>query len=304
MSYILVEEQEEHRHDASVGEATIFSSIINICNTILGSGVLIMPFAFAKVGWGVAIVLVIFSACASAMGMWLLTRVGILYDKLITDESNTQFASLRHMPPSFFSLAAITYPPLARFFDIAIGIKCLGVSVSYLIVIGQYMPVIMGLLTDSSLLTAKTTWIVIALIVISPLAFKERLDSLKTTSSIALIAVIYLVILVISYYGIASRDGKIEGIPHEVFPPLTFANLDFIEFLKIFPAFVFAFTCHQNVLSVYNELENPSNTRLLRIIAVSISSSCLIYTTMGFLGYTLFGSDVSDNIVLMCNLIY
>ena len=298
-AYMLVDEQEVMPHQSSTSEATVFSSIINICNTILGSGMLLMPFAFAKVGWGIAIVLVLFSGVASAFGMWLLTRVGILYDKLIQDQPD-EFRELRLMKPSFFSLAAITYPPLARFFDLAIGIKCLGVSVSYLIVIGQYMPKIMGLMTDSLFLTSKTTWIPFALIMISPLAFKQRLDALKTTSSIALLAVVYLVILVGSYFGIASKNGKIEGIPYKVFPPLHSANFDLFEFLKIFPAFVFAFTCHQNVLSVYNELENPTSTRLLRVITVSISTSLIIYSIMGFLGYVLFGDAVSDNIVLMC----
>eukprot|EP00835_Amoeboradix_gromovi_P007004 NODE_985_length_2539_cov_0.269262.p1 type:complete len:317 gc:universal NODE_985_length_2539_cov_0.269262:841-1791(+) len=297
-SYVPIDEQDQI-HQSSAGEATIFSSIINICNTILGSGMLLMPFAFAKVGWGVAIFLVILSASASALGMWLLTRVGVLYDKLLSNP-DANFNGLNNLPPSFFSLAAITYPPLARFFDIAIGIKCLGVSVSYLIVIGQYMPVLMSLVTENSMLTSKTTWVLISLLIISPLAMKTRLDSLRTTSFIALIAVVYLVILVIYFFAIASRDGEIKGIPYKVFPPLTMANLDLVEFLKIFPAFVFAFTCHQNVLSVYNELENPTSPRLLRVIGVSIVCSALVYSIMGFLGYTLFGDQLSDNIVLMC----
>lgn len=41
---------------------------------------------------------------------------------------------------SFSSLAAVTFPSLARLFDLAIFLKCFGVSVSYLIVVGSLMP--------------------------------------------------------------------------------------------------------------------------------------------------------------------
>jgi len=46
---------------------------------------------------------------------------------------------------SFFALSQITYPNAAIVFDAAIAIKCFGVSVSYLIIIGDLMPgVVLG----------------------------------------------------------------------------------------------------------------------------------------------------------------
>jgi amino acid permease len=41
---------------------------------------------------------------------------------------------------SFFALSQITYPNAAVIFDGAIAIKCFGVAVSYLIIIGDLMP--------------------------------------------------------------------------------------------------------------------------------------------------------------------
>ena len=41
---------------------------------------------------------------------------------------------------SFFALSQITYPNAAVVFDAAIAIKCFGVGVSYLIIIGDLMP--------------------------------------------------------------------------------------------------------------------------------------------------------------------
>lgn len=46
---------------------------------------------------------------------------------------------------SFFALSQITYPNAAIIFDAAIAIKCFGVAVSYLIIIGDLMPgVVLG----------------------------------------------------------------------------------------------------------------------------------------------------------------
>lgn len=41
---------------------------------------------------------------------------------------------------SYFALSQITYPNAAVIFDSAIAIKCFGVGVSYLIIIGDLMP--------------------------------------------------------------------------------------------------------------------------------------------------------------------
>lgn len=51
---------------------------------------------------------------------------------------------------SFFALSQITYPNAAVIFDAAIAVKCFGVGVSYLIIIGDLMPgVVEGFHGDS-----------------------------------------------------------------------------------------------------------------------------------------------------------
>lgn len=41
---------------------------------------------------------------------------------------------------SFSSLSKLTWPKLGIFFDAAIAIKCFGVAISYLIILGDLMP--------------------------------------------------------------------------------------------------------------------------------------------------------------------
>jgi amino acid permease len=65
--------------------------------------------------------MILLSGAASIYGLTLLTicasRVG------------------RHS--SFFAVSNITYPQAAIWFDLAIAIKCFGVSISYLVIIGD-----------------------------------------------------------------------------------------------------------------------------------------------------------------------
>lgn len=64
---------------------------------------------------------------------------------------------------SFFALSQITYPNAAVIFDAAIAIKCFGVGVSYLIIIGDLMPGVveafLGGTPESAFLVDRRFWI-------------------------------------------------------------------------------------------------------------------------------------------------
>ena len=77
-------------------------------------------------------------------------------------------------------------------------------------------------------------------LVIIPLSFLRRLDSLKYTSMVALVSIGYLIILVLAHFfkGDTKADrGEIRVI--------RWGGL--IPTLSSFPVIVFAYTCHQNV---------------------------------------------------------
>ena len=76
--------------------------------------------------------------------------------------------------------------------------------------------------------------------VVIPLSFLKRLDSLKYTSVVALISIGYLIILVVAHFvkGDTMEDrGQIRFIRWQGAIPA----------LSSFPVIVFAYTCHQNV---------------------------------------------------------
>ena len=86
---------------------------------------------------------------------------------------------------------------------------------------------------------AKANCLETRLIVI-PLSFLRRLDSLKYTSVVALISIGYLVILVIAHF--IKGDTKQDRGDIRMFQPESA-----VAVLSSFPVIVFAYTCHQNV---------------------------------------------------------
>lgn len=127
------------------GQATFASSCINLVNTsmnnpiwrlahhkpctdiatVIGSGILATPLALSHMGIVLGTFVIIWSGCASAFGLYLQTRCAKYLDRGTS---------------SFFALSQMTYPNAAVVFDAAIAIKCFGVGVSYLIIIGDLMP--------------------------------------------------------------------------------------------------------------------------------------------------------------------
>ncbi|KAI6023926.1 hypothetical protein PISMIDRAFT_679649 [Pisolithus microcarpus 441] len=267
------------------GRATILSSVCNLANTILGSGMLTFPLAMASAGIIPGIITCAFSGFVGGFGLYLLMQCA---------------RRTPHRRSSFFAVAQLTFPQAAIFFDAAIAIKCFGVSIGYLIIIKSLMPNVVASLYHD--LTSPSTnppqwalsgpmWLVFFMIILVPLASLRRLDSLRHTSYIALFSAAYLVIIVIRCYFKPLEGTVPRGDIHLVhFTP---------TFVTTWPVQVFAFTCAQNIFPVFNELKTNSNQRVNIVIGTSIGGAILIYEIIAVFGYLTFGSNVGANIIAM-----
>lgn len=199
------------RDKRELGQASMTSSVANLCNTIIGTGMLATPGAFRYTGLLPGMFLIVLCGCTSAAGLLLLT----LCADTLGGRSN-----------SFFSVAMHTIPRGARLFDGAIAVKvrgarakerrgncraqitqglfadlprnhapvfpaqCFGVSISYLIICGQLMPQVVLSFAKAlekheqlpDLLIDRSFWIFAFMLLLCPLCFQRRLDSLRHTS--------------------------------------------------------------------------------------------------------------------------
>lgn len=94
-----------------------------------------MPLALSHMGILLGILVIVWAGVTAGFGLYLQTRCA-------------RYLERGHA--SFFALSQITYPKTSVIFDAAIAIKCFGVGVSYLIIIGDLMPgVVSGFSRDA-----------------------------------------------------------------------------------------------------------------------------------------------------------
>ncbi|KAM3504901.1 hypothetical protein MY10362_003277 [Beauveria mimosiformis] len=262
------------------GKASRVSSVINLLNTIVGAGTLTMPFVLSHMGIMLGVVLILWSAFTSAFGLYLQSRCARYLDRGTA---------------SFFALSQLTYPNAAVIFDLAIAIKCFGVGVSYMIIIGDLMPGVMQGLTNHTesfpYLVNRHFWITAFMLLVIPLSFLRRLDSLKYTSIVALVSIGYLIVLVVYHFAADAHadPGDIRIIE--------WAGA--VETLSTLPVVVFAYTCHQNMFSILNEIGDNSPGSVVAVVGSSIGSAGSIYLLVAITGYITFGNSVVGNIIMM-----
>ncbi|KAG5462529.1 MAG: transmembrane amino acid transporter protein-domain-containing protein [Olpidium bornovanus] len=261
-----------------LGTAGIASSVVNIANTILGSGILAMVrngdderrrpgnkkegqkeigggrgkgSEAVSVGLLPGACMVLVSALASGLGLHFLARCA---------------ARTHGRSASFNACAQLTFPDAALWFDLAIAIKCFGVGVSYLIIIGDLMPEIVRSLVElvlapadgaapgpaAALLLSRRFWITVSMAGVVPLAYLPTLDAMRYTSTVALMSVAYLWCIVFFHY----VDPRTPRPPPE---DVSYVNAT--------------------------------------VIVGAVSAAFFVYETVGCLGYLTFGDSIGVNIL-------
>ncbi|RUP48034.1 transmembrane amino acid transporter protein-domain-containing protein [Jimgerdemannia flammicorona] len=309
------EEDDGHGSGAAAATAGFFGCTVNLANTILGTGMLAMPSAIASIGLIPGIFIIVYSATASSLGLYFLSKAAARTEG-------------RHA--SFFTISKLTWPGAAILFDAAIAIKCFGVSISYLIIIGELMPEVVlsflgntpgGILSTPEgddpymdYLTDRKFWITVLMAsVIVPISFFRKLDSLRYTSLIALFAVVYLVAIVVWGYVApktkAPEPGDIELIlfhPARVrvrvhVPPECNVStlVSFSPPISSMSARPYhSYHSPLQIFSVYNELKDNNQRVINSVITTSIGSAMGVYECIGILGYLTFGKNVQSNIIM------
>ena len=105
----------------SLNDSSSFSCYINLLNTIIGSGVLGLPYAVGYCGVVLGVVLILVFGAVNIFSCHLLTLC----------------ASKVAPPASFYSVTEKSVPQMTFMIDFAVAMQSFGVCSSYLIVIGK-----------------------------------------------------------------------------------------------------------------------------------------------------------------------
>ncbi|KAF7721668.1 hypothetical protein EC973_004318 [Apophysomyces ossiformis] len=254
------------------GSRSIPEAAFNMVNATVGAGIIGLPFAIAHAGFFAGIVLSIFVAAQSQLGLYLLIlagqRVGIY-----------KFA---HLMEYIMGRTGFHLLNFIVFFQAG------GACVSYFILLGDSVPVLCGRYLPQFPLLAQREYVIplIGTFFILPLTFSRSIGALARWSFIGVLCIpVILLTLAIRAPAYAPDTGF----------PLDWVGPDVLGALGIM---AFAFTCSHVAFNNYLTLHDQSSRAWGLTTILATLTSWAGSMAFGVVGYLAFGDKVQPNLFL------
>ena len=258
-----------------------FGAVLNVCNTILGSGVLAMASGFHSSGIITVFVLLPLVGAASFLSLQWIVR------SIEASGERSKYTAIGGKAFGRRGVVAVA---------IIILVQQLGASIAYLIIVANVIHPFVAHLSPPAV-ASFWFWKVIVACAVFPLCssfpspfpfspFSPRFPKvLKDISSLA-VASGFSVLFLLAFVVLVVVDSVAHLASHGLPEPVNLFSAN-VEVFAAFPLAVFAFVCQQNVPPVYGELkqelQTPAKFRL--VSATSITLCGTVYALAGLFGY-------------------
>ncbi|KAF9029009.1 amino acid transporter [Hymenopellis radicata] len=259
----------------------ILNSIANMANSILGAGIIGLPYALSQAGFFTGIILLVILCGVTD---WTI-RLIVINAKLSGSHSyidimNHCFGSSGRGAVSFFQFA------------FAFGGMC-----AFGIIIGDTIPHVIRSIFPTlqgrpilGLFANRQFIIVLCTICVSyPLSLYRDIHKLSRASGLALIGMVIIVTSVLIEGPKASSELK--GDPSKRFTVISPGIFQAIGVIS------FAFVCHHNSLLIYGSLRTPTMDRFAQVTHVSTLLSLVACCILAISSYVVFTDKTQGNIL-------
>lgn len=259
----------------------LLNSVANMANSILGAGIIGLPYAVNQAGFFLGIVLLV-GICA--VTDWTI-RLVVINAKLSGRTSyievmNSCFGPSGRAAVSFFQ------------FSFAFGGMC-----AFGIIIGDTIPHVIRSIFPTlhtipvlSLLTNRQFIITLCTTCVSyPLSLYRDIHKLSRASGLALISMLVIVSAVLIEGSHVSPNLK--GDPSK---RLTVVGSGVFQAIGVMS---FAFVCHHNSLLIYGSLKTPTLDRFAQVTHISTIISLVACCTLAISGFWVFADRTQGNIL-------
>uniref|UniRef100_A0A182N5Z7 Amino acid transporter transmembrane domain-containing protein n=1 Tax=Anopheles dirus TaxID=7168 RepID=A0A182N5Z7_9DIPT len=249
---------------------------VTLTNSIIGVGILSMPFCFQKCGIVLSIVLLLLSSYVTRLVCSYMVKSAIISRRKNFEQ--IAFYAFGSGGKLLVELCVVGY--------------LLGTCIAYFVVVGDLGPQITAKILSLSESDSLRTWvmIVVTIVCIIPLGMLRNVDSLASVCTASLGFYLCLVLKVIS--------ESSEKLQHAGW----FDRLDLWNWggiLQCMPIFTMALSCQMQIFEVYATMPTTSLDKMSRVIRQSTNICTLIYVAIGFFGYVAFnGHRFSGNILV------
>ncbi|CAD6233339.1 GSCOCG00007144001-RA-CDS [Cotesia congregata] len=249
----------------------------NFINSIIGSGVIGIPYALHLSGFGLGILLLIIVAVLTDYSLILMVRSGHLCGEM--SYQGLMRASFGR--PGFYILTALQfiYPFIAM--------------ISYNIVVGDTVTKVIIRVTgiaESNIFAQREVVILLATLLITiPLCLYRNVARLAKISFLSLVCVAFILL------AIFIRMGTMSSLVPDRTDSWEFANLRGI--LPSIGIMAFAFMCHHNTFLIYESIERATQQKWDVVTHWSLFTSFIIASAFGIAGYVTFTSYVQGDLM-------
>ncbi|XP_076461136.1 putative sodium-coupled neutral amino acid transporter 11 isoform X2 [Babylonia areolata] len=242
----------------------------NFINSIIGSGIIGIPYALKQAGFGLGILMVISVALITDYSILMLVEGG----HLSNTDSYQDLVLVTFGRPGFYVLTVLQflYPFIAM--------------VSYNVIIGDTITkIIMWLggdkpsLIHSVLGNRQFVIFMITLLVTLPLSLYRNIGKLGKWAFLSIVLIFFIIVAAII---------RLSTFAHTIAPTedaWQFANVNVTQAIGIM---AFAYMCHHNTFLIHSSLEKPTHERWGFVVHFSVSFAMVMCLILGIVGYVSF----------------
>eukprot|EP00938_MAST-03A_sp_MAST-3A-sp1_P004795 g4795.t1 len=262
------------------GKSNQFAVTLNFLNTIVGAGIVGLPYVFRIAGFYMGIILLCLGSFLTDYTVRLLVRTG-----------------MRHEQCNYEDLCQYALGNLGQFLVTAsMFVFDFGAILSYLIIMGdagtlvvqhifsQFKPVDGG----ENDTVRRITIVVLAMTLILPLCLFRDVSKLEKAATFSVITVIFVI-------GVVLYEMITIGLPSDA------GTLSFVEgqgFVSAFGIVSFAFVCHDSAFLLNNTLkDNHKPSRWACITHGALGSALLICLSLAVPGFLTFRDGTCGNLL-------
>ncbi|XP_077264572.1 putative sodium-coupled neutral amino acid transporter 11 isoform X1 [Temnothorax americanus] len=263
------------------GESDKFSSLplasFNFINSIIGSGVIGIPYALHQAGFGLGIALLILVAALTDYSLILMVRSGHICGEM--SYQGLMRASFGRVGFYILTVLQFIYPFIAM--------------ISYNVVVGDTVTTVLVRMTGTdqwnifahrNIVTLLTT-----LCIIVPLCLYRNIARLARISFLSLVCIGFILLAIF-----IRMDTMSDTVPSQK-DSWRFAN--FSGIVQSIGIMAFAFMCHHNTFLIYGSIERATQQKWDVVTHWSLFTSFLIAAAFGIAGYATFTSYVQGDLM-------
>ncbi|CAH0520012.1 unnamed protein product [Peronospora belbahrii] len=257
---------------ATTRTATARSAIFNLVSTIIGGGILSLPFAFDKCGLVVALVFTAIAASASTFSLYVVVSCSRRGHATSYEEVVRIALGARAGRVAVVLLVLLTFLTLVAYVILIKDlVGSLGVNFLYKRPISE---------VEQNILP------IVCVLLVSPALLTRSMDALRFTSVFSLVSVFVLAFsITVRAVDVVFRRSDIMEVEIRNQIPIKMTPDSWVDAVYAFPIISVSFLCHFNVLPVYRELHKPTRQRLKKIVTSTMFSTWLFYMVVGIMGY-------------------